>query len=98
LSGPQERWPVSGEVTLDGGPLIKGTIEFTTVDAAKPITASTGIVQGRYSLRAGFGKNKVKVTGGEATTVHARFSGDDTKLSAEVGKGDNTHNFEVTSK
>ena len=98
LAGPQDRWPVSGEVSLDGAPLIKGTIEFSTVDAAKPITTSIGIVQGRYSLRAGFGKNKVKVTGAEGTNVHARFSGDDTKLSAEIGKGDNTHNFDVFSK
>jgi hypothetical protein len=102
LRGPQERWPISGEVALDGAPLEKGTIEFVTDGAKKEINASAPIVRGRYELRAsqgpGLGKNKVKITGGDGIMVHPRFSSDKTPLGADIGATNNSQNFDVTSK
>ena len=68
LSGPPTHATVVGDVNLDGAPLDKGTIEFSTL-GQKKITATAGIVRGRYEIRAGLGNNKVKITGDEGTTI-----------------------------
>jgi hypothetical protein len=96
LSGPPTHATVVGEVNLDGAPLEKGTIEFSTVGENK-ITATDGIVRGRYEIRAGIGSNKVKITGNEGTTIAPKYN-TETKLEFNVVAGSNNKTFEVTSK
>jgi hypothetical protein len=97
LRGPQTHATVEGEVSLDGLLLTKGTIEFTTVGAPKEITVKRGIVQGRYSVSAGLGRNKVKIWGDEGFTVAPKYN-TATTLEYDVGPAGNTKDFEVTSK
>lgn len=96
LRGPQTHASVDGDVTIDGVPLEKGAIEFETLGAAK-ITTKAGIVRGRYSISAGLGKNKVRITGDESTNVAAKYN-KETILEHDVGPKSSTRDFQVSAK
>ncbi len=54
--------PVSGDVTLDGNPIEKGTIRFMPVDGVGP-AAEAKIEQGRYEVLVPAGKKNVFIRG-----------------------------------
>jgi hypothetical protein len=67
FSGPSDRGTVEGEVTVDGAPLEKGTIRFSSLDQTKPLSATGEIKQGHYRLPASqgpmIGPNRVEIHG-----------------------------------
>ena len=97
LSGPKTHATVEGDVTLDNVPMEKGTIEFETVGSPKVIRAKAGIVRGRYSISAGLGMNKVRITGDEGVNVGPKYN-KETDLEFVVGPANNQKLFEVKSK
>jgi hypothetical protein len=96
LRGPQTHATVDGNVTVDGVVLEKGLIEFETLGTPN-ITAKAGIVRGRYSISAGLGNNKVRITGDENTTVAPKYN-KDTELQYNVGPKSSSKDFEVSAK
>ena len=96
---PSDRGAIEGEVSLDSGPLEKGTIEFTSPDTKQ--TARGPIVRGRYSIAAShgpsIGRNDVSITGDEGTAIALRYN-TKSQLHAVIKAGSNTENFDVKSK
>ena len=97
---PSDRGAIDGEISLDGGPLEKGIIEFTSPDS-KQIIARGPIVRGRYSISAShgpsIGRNDVSITGDEGTTIAQRYN-TKSQLRVVIKAGSNTENFDVKSK
>ena len=98
---------VQGVVTLDGEPLEGALVVFEPIEAARPSRGVTDAA-GRYTLvylrdieGAVIGEHEVKiVTATEESPeerLPARYNRD-TTLAAEVSRGRNEHNFELTSR
>ncbi|MCR9115702.1 MAG: hypothetical protein NXI22_01995 [bacterium] len=106
-----DRFQVTGTVTLDGAPLEKGTITFTSPeDQKKGILSSGEIINGKYDIQVTPGKKQVKinarvVTGpvnemGEEPTkeiIPAKYNSK-TTLEAEIPKAAHNADFELKSK
>jgi hypothetical protein len=77
-----------------------GLISFTQIGKeGTPISVTGEIKKGRYIIRAsrgpGLGANRVEILGNEKEPVGSVYSGDESKLSADIQSGSNTHNFDV---
>lgn len=106
------RYAVTGTVTLDGQPITEGEIIFESAeDASAGIPPAIGKIEnGNYEVKAAPGTKKVSVsvkvpdgpadvTGLQPTkeTIPSKYNAK-TTLTADVTEGDNTADFELTSK
>jgi hypothetical protein len=107
-TGPK-KVEVSGTVTFDGEPVKKGDINFVPEDSSQGPEGGT-IVDGKYRMQAKTGKNRVEIravrdsgkkdpmgTGGNLMEdyIPAKYSGQKSVLSADVGEGKTEHNFKL---
>ena len=99
---------VSGRVTLDGEPLVGGTVEFSPAGGSPAYGVTDE--NGRYELMwtasqegAPVGTNKVRITSFSEARPRAKERvptkyNRQTELMREVGRGQQTFDFELTSK
>ena len=97
LRGPSDRAAVTGDVNYEGVPMENGMISFIQTGDGTTVTAE--IKKGRYVFRASkgprLGANRVEILGNEKEPVGPAYSGEESKLSADIQPGANTHNFDV---
>lgn len=113
--GPkQPSTPLAGNITLDGQPIAKGTINFIPQEAKQAPAASAPIVDGRYSAKAvPLGKVLVMVRASRETgkmiaipdskeqypeTVEIIPAKYAQGIAVEVAPGAGTKDFELTTK
>jgi hypothetical protein len=104
-SGPR-KYEVSGAVKYDGQPVPDGQVIFTPADGSAP--EGGPIKDGRYTVSAREGVNKVQVRGSRVVPGKKGPMGEDwveafvpdkyndkTTLTADVGSGKTEHNFDL---
>jgi hypothetical protein len=119
--GDPSRGAVSGRVTLDGQPVVQGSILFSPIDGTRGAATGGEIKDGQYRLAAAagpaVGKNRVEVhavrktgkmipkgLGGTGKMIEEQVEGVapkfniESKLQVEITPGENTADFNVTSK
>ncbi|OWK38176.1 hypothetical protein FRUB_07296 [Fimbriiglobus ruber] len=104
--GPK-KYDVSGTVQYEGEPVTEGDIMFASED--KTIGPEGGkIKDGKYALKVREGKNRVEIRGTKIIPGKKGSMGEPfvdsfipekyntkTELTADVGSGKTTHNFEL---
>jgi hypothetical protein len=104
--GPR-KYTVSGTVQYEGQPVAEGDVRFFPEDKSVGPEAGT-IKNGRYSLKAREGKNRVEIRASRKVPGKKGAMGEDwvesyipgkyneeSELSAEVGSGKTSHDFDL---